>query len=413
VPTRARLAAIVFAAAVWASADVADAGAPTDTLRDFFAAGARILLDPGVRDDPEAALAAARRLVHGVFDVHEAAQQVLGREWTARTAAEQREFVRLFGDLVERAYLAQVVARLRGEDGVRVAYVGETIDGATALVDSVVEGRGGEAVPFQYRMARRGERWMIRDVAVDGVSLLDNYRAQFARSIRRSSYADTIALLRERSSLVLAQVPAAATPPAAWPDPPAREPGLARTPPGHSGAAGTHAVTAPPVSPARSDSMSAPTPAAASRSVSAPSPAVAADPGAVTAATPRAVAPEPRSASLTPFVVTAPPAPPAIIPPVHPVATRDTRPSRAGLETVTSAYWVQIGAFRDAGRARRLIAQLGSLRAAIATAADSLVRVRVGPFVDRTAAASTLQQMEGRGFRAFIVETKGALLPER
>jgi phospholipid transport system substrate-binding protein len=362
----------MVAAAMWASPNAAGAGPPTDTLREFFAAGGRILMDPTVRDDPEAALAAARRLVHTVFDVREASAQVLGREWAARTPAEQTEFVRLFADLMERAYLAQVVARLHGEDGVRVDYVGETVTGATAIVDTTVEARGGGVIPFQYRMARTADHWMIRDVVVDGISMVANYRAQFARVIRRSSYAEMLDLLRERSSLAVTAVAAAESPRATPPPPAPRVTSLSAAPRAAS------PVTAQPVA----------------------------------FSSPMAAEPKPVSAP-TPIIATAPPPPPANSPPPHAVVTPVSRQARAPMGTTANAYWVQIGAFRNFGSAQRLIEQLGALRSAIATAADPLFRVRVGPFVDRTAAASALRQLEGRGFSAFIVETKDTLLPER
>ena len=181
------MAAVVVVMSVFASATVAGAGAATEALREFFAAGSRILMDPALSDNPEAGLDAARRLIHTVFDVRDAAAQVLGREWDARTPDEQTEFLGLFAGLMERAYLAQVVARLHGDDGVRVSYVDETLAGDTAIVGTTVAPRAGVTIPFQYRMARAGERWTVHDVVVDGISLVENYRAQLARVIRRSS----------------------------------------------------------------------------------------------------------------------------------------------------------------------------------------------------------------------------------
>ena len=37
-------------------------------------------------------------------------------------------------------------------------------------------------------MHRVGERWLVYDVSIEGVSLVSNYRAQFDRIIRGSSY---------------------------------------------------------------------------------------------------------------------------------------------------------------------------------------------------------------------------------
>src|SRR4029450_2285851 len=51
-------------------------------------------------------------------------------------------------------------------------------------------------LPIEYSMLRWGGRWMVRDVVIEGVSLIANYRAQFIRVIRASSYAGLIARMR-------------------------------------------------------------------------------------------------------------------------------------------------------------------------------------------------------------------------
>jgi cell division septation protein DedD len=66
---------------------------------------------------------------------------------------------------------------------------------------------------------------------------------------------------------------------------------------------------------------------------------------------------------------------------------------------------VQIGAFQDEARASRVIAQLGSAPVTITTAADRLLRLRMGPFPDRAAASSAVRALQQRGFRPFVVET--------
>jgi phospholipid transport system substrate-binding protein len=330
----ARMIAVMVVTSVLGAADLAGAGAPTEALRAFFAEGHRILLDPALREDPEGGLAAARRLIRSVFDVREAAARVLGAEWGARTPEEQAEFVRLFADLMERAYLTHVVARLHGEDGMRVSYAGETREGDTAIVDTTVAPRAGVGIPFQYRMARTADRWVVRDVVVDGVSVVDNYRSQAAYVIRRGSYAEMVTMLRERRSLAVAAGPAAESPRVASPS------------------AGSAESSSP------AELTPAPGAMASTRSVAAPS------------------------------------------------------VRRAPTQMAIPAYWVQLGAFQDEGRASRLIAQLGSLRTTIAPAADSILRVRVGPFPDRAAAVAAARELEQRGFRSFIVETREPASPD-
>jgi phospholipid transport system substrate-binding protein len=58
----------------------------------------------------------------------------------------------------------------------------------------------GTEIPVDYRMRRAGDRWLVYDVAIEGVSLVANYRAQFNRIIQRSSYKGLVEQLTARLS---------------------------------------------------------------------------------------------------------------------------------------------------------------------------------------------------------------------
>jgi len=58
------------------------------------------------------------------------ARRSLGRHWQNRTDAERDEFVRLFHDLLERTYLS----RLERDNGERIVYTGDSMEGDQATV---------------------------------------------------------------------------------------------------------------------------------------------------------------------------------------------------------------------------------------------------------------------------------------
>jgi phospholipid transport system substrate-binding protein len=142
--------------------------------------------------------AAVRKLAAEAFDVQETARRALGRHWQQRTAAEREEFVQLFADLLERTYIAKV--DLYG--GERLRFTDERVDGDIAVVRARVVTRQGTEVPIEGRMHKRAERWLIYDVVIENISLIANYRAQFDRIIRTSSYADLIKRLRNRGEFL-------------------------------------------------------------------------------------------------------------------------------------------------------------------------------------------------------------------
>jgi phospholipid transport system substrate-binding protein len=143
---------------------------------------------------PEARRAALRSAAEPVFDWREMASRTLATHWQARSEAERAEFTRLFTDLIERAYIAKV-ERYTGEP---VKFVGERVEGSLAMVQTRLVAAKGPEIPMDYRLIEKDGRWRVYDVVIEGVSLVANYRTQFDRVIRSSSYAELIKRLKDR-----------------------------------------------------------------------------------------------------------------------------------------------------------------------------------------------------------------------
>ena len=168
----------------------AGAATPTAELQAFFAEATRILTDPETDGKYAERLAAIRAITRQMLDVHEAARLSLGPAWKDRSEGEREEFALLYGDFLERAFIAWVASRAQIAGGPRVTFCGESVKGGQAIVRTTVVGRNGEDLPLEYRMRERGDRWAVFDVVIDRVSLAANYRAQFTRVIQASSYQD-------------------------------------------------------------------------------------------------------------------------------------------------------------------------------------------------------------------------------
>jgi phospholipid transport system substrate-binding protein len=176
------------------------AGAPTEALREYTEAVQRVLDDPALKAEerrPERR-AAVRKVAIEIFDVQETARRALGRHWQQRTPAEREEFVQLFADLLEQTYIAKI--DLYG--GERLKFTDERIDGDIAVVRARVLTRQGTEVPVEGRMHRRADRWLLYDVAIENISLVANYRSQFDRIIRTSSYAELVKRLRKQGEFL-------------------------------------------------------------------------------------------------------------------------------------------------------------------------------------------------------------------
>jgi phospholipid transport system substrate-binding protein len=179
-----------------ASLPVAWAGPPTETVREYTEAVQKVLDDPALRKEDRRA--SVRKIAAEAFDVNESARRALGLHWQQRTAAEREEFVQLFGDLLERTYIAQIDLY----SGERLRFTEEKLDGNLAIVRAKLVTKQGTEVPVEARMNRKGERWLIYDVAIENVSLISNYRSQFDRIIRQNSYPELIKRLRNHGEML-------------------------------------------------------------------------------------------------------------------------------------------------------------------------------------------------------------------
>jgi phospholipid transport system substrate-binding protein len=180
-----------------------EASGPTEVLRGVFGEANRILKDPATEGRPSERLAAIRALFSRVFDFRGAAERSLGRQWQARSPVEQSEFTKVFADFVQRGFvywIASVADIDVNGPGVTVQYLGESMHRDTAAVQTAILARGGRLILLDHEMVWRDRRWMIRDVAIDGLSLVGSYRAQFEHVIRVSSYRDLVERMRARVS---------------------------------------------------------------------------------------------------------------------------------------------------------------------------------------------------------------------
>jgi phospholipid transport system substrate-binding protein len=201
--TSLRIWLIVAVALTLALAAPALAGAPTDQLRSQVDRVIKTLEDPQLKQEVKALerRKTVRSIADEIFDFGETAKRSLGRHWQARTPSEREEFVQLFSDLLERSYISKIELF----NGERVTYVGETIDGDNATVRTRLVTKQATEIPVEYRMLKRGDRWLVYDVIIEGVSLIANYRTQFNKIIQTSSYQDLVKKMKGKQEELLEQ----------------------------------------------------------------------------------------------------------------------------------------------------------------------------------------------------------------
>jgi phospholipid transport system substrate-binding protein len=129
------------------------------------------------------------------FDFAAMAEKSLGNHWKDLDGMEE-EFVSTFTDFVEHSYMS-TLGSYRGE---KVVYDRDRTDGESAEVDTRVVGGQGDPIKIEYKLHLTGKQWMVYDAVIDDVSLVGNYRSQFARILQTASLEELIQNLRGKAS---------------------------------------------------------------------------------------------------------------------------------------------------------------------------------------------------------------------
>jgi phospholipid transport system substrate-binding protein len=172
------------------------AGEPTEQIRETTDKIIALLADESLDGDSkkEERRKLIRKAVDERFDWEEMARRSLAIHWAQRTDEEKREFVSLFSDLLERTYMDKV----DDYSGESVSYERETVDGDYGVVDVRIVTKTDTEIPAEYRVRNKENGWLIYDISINGVSLVNNYRTQFNSIILRSSYQNLIKRLKAK-----------------------------------------------------------------------------------------------------------------------------------------------------------------------------------------------------------------------
>lgn len=121
-------------------------------------------------------------VIDPVFDFHQMAKSALGPRWKDLTAAQRRAFIPLFQHLVINEYLDKFAAHGAG----KVVFTHQTSGDAFAEVYTEVTGGKANPVSVNYLLKRVGATWKIYDMSIDGVTIINSYRARLDHVLYRS-----------------------------------------------------------------------------------------------------------------------------------------------------------------------------------------------------------------------------------
>lgn len=175
---------------------------PTDQLRPALNDLTAILANPELKGDANKVERRTRIMesIKSGFDFREMSKRILGRSWKDISETEKDHFTQLMTKLLENVY----IGKLEGYTGQTVGYVDERIKGKRAQVSTLIEDSGIK-IPVHYIMALTGEKWMVYDINIEGVSLVRNYKEQFRSILRTEKFEGLIKVLEEKNASFEAQ----------------------------------------------------------------------------------------------------------------------------------------------------------------------------------------------------------------
>jgi phospholipid transport system substrate-binding protein len=173
------------------------AGVPTDQVRQTVDKVLDILNNkelkkPGKVKERRATI---RKTVGERFDFEEMAKRSLALYWKQRTPEEKKEFVPLYADLLERSY----IKKIENYSDEKIIYSHEKIDDGYAIVKTKIITKRNVEIPIEYKLLKKNNnKWDVYDVVIEGVSLINNYRNQFSKIIRTSSYEELVKRMQNK-----------------------------------------------------------------------------------------------------------------------------------------------------------------------------------------------------------------------
>ena len=177
---------------------LAYSAAPSDMLKEHVNRVLGVLRDSSLKGESGKKMKREkiRSISEEMFDFTELSKRSLGRNWARFNPGQQEEFIKLFKSMLETAY----VDKIASYTDEKILFKEEnTLSEKAVEIPTVIVTKSSE-IPIHYRLFQDKNRWKVYDVAIDGVSLVSNYRSSFSTEIKNDGMDRLIERLAERNT---------------------------------------------------------------------------------------------------------------------------------------------------------------------------------------------------------------------
>ena len=190
-------ATLAFVSPVNAEDDPAITAAPRQLIDET--AGRIVAILARKNESAEKRISEIEGIAYEIFDFTTMSKLVLARNWRKLDKQKRSEFVREFKRHLARTYGTRLDRYDQEEVDVFAAQLEPRDD--VSIKTRIVGGQFDQA-EISYRLRYRKDRWRIIDVVIEGVSLVSNYRSQFAEVLNGGTIDDLLAKLRDKNFAV-------------------------------------------------------------------------------------------------------------------------------------------------------------------------------------------------------------------
>lgn len=135
------------------------------------------------------------KIARPAFNFNEISRRAIGKPWKKFSPEEKQRFSAVFSEFLGSTYIDKLQGGYNNE---QIDFSKERIKGSKAVVWTWVKTENLQ-IPIIYRMHMVNGQWKVYDILIENnVSLIKNYRVQFASMLKDGTPADLIARLEKK-----------------------------------------------------------------------------------------------------------------------------------------------------------------------------------------------------------------------
>ncbi|PJC76435.1 MAG: toluene tolerance protein [Syntrophobacterales bacterium CG_4_8_14_3_um_filter_58_8] len=172
------------------------AGPPLDAVQANVNKVLEVLRDPKLKaaSAKEIRKEKLRLIYERMFDDVELSKRTLSRHWNSMNVAQRKEFVLLFRQVLEKAYIDKILAYTDE----KIVFDRENMVSETQAEIQTIIVTASKEIPITYRVILKGGAWKVYDIVIENVSLVLNYRTQFNDILAKNTPEQLLEILRKK-----------------------------------------------------------------------------------------------------------------------------------------------------------------------------------------------------------------------